>query len=512
MPRYWALQVNPKNYRIAEAVRDHSIGQWLTGRSGISAGDRVAIWKTLGDASGKRGIIALGEVLSDPENVSDSENPYWLNHEMASVASPRVLVRYRTAPNLPLWVGGPADILLQSLAVARAQGGTAFKITESQWQQLIDAAGGWPDAAPDPQLLSIEPPSRVAAAAAERVERLAPGSAPTLIEAQSSSGSSTRRRALIDQVAHLAGDGIARVIDARDGWPGMMQVGLSSGIVTLAVHVGEVGLSHRGRDAVERRFQNPAKGRPISTPAGTLPVLLGVWAGRQRPLLVGMDADVRMSRQTRQSLFIPLSLLEQAEMSGWAERVSGSGELLIAFHPALLPVYVEARRAKVSLPILEMGEIAQAAGLTPSEDASPAERARRLARALVRKGSFSRRVLEAYEGLCAMCDLDLGLVEGAHIYPAQAPASPDEVWNALALCCNHHSAFDHHQVWIEPTSLRIAVHPAILGQAGRNQACRSFVETIRTQLRGPRNAEMAPRGEMLTRRYEYFGDLYRWAT
>jgi hypothetical protein len=322
---------------------------------------------------------------------------------------------------------------------------------------------------------------------------------------------SLRRRALIDQVASLVGLSVCSVIDARDGWPGLIRLQLPSGPVSLAAHVGEIGLSHRDRDNVERRFQNPGKGRPMSAPDGAFPVLLGLWEGPRGPLLVGMEATVRMSRETRQSLFIPLSLLERAEVSGWAEQISGSGELLIAFHPALLPVYVEARRAEVALPTQEMADIAEAAGLMPTGDERPEERARRLAWSLVRRRALARRVIEAYDGLCAMCDLDLGLVEGAHIYPAEAPASPDEVWNALALCCNHHAAFDQHRVWIEPRSREIVVHSEILTQAGRNLACRSFVDTIRRELRQPRRAKLAPRGDMFTRRYQYYGDRYSWA-
>jgi hypothetical protein len=322
---------------------------------------------------------------------------------------------------------------------------------------------------------------------------------------------SLRRRGLIDQLATLVGLSVCSVIDARDGWPGVIRLQLPSGPVSLAAHVGEVGLSHRGRDEVERRFQNPGKGRPMSAPAGSFPVLLGLWEGGRGPVLVGMEATVRMSRETRQSLFIPLSLLERAGANGWAEQVSGSGELLIAFHPALLPVYVEARRAEVTLPFQEMAEIAEAAGLTPTGDERAEERARRLAWALVRKRALARQVLEAYDGLCAMCDLDFGLVEGAHIYPAEAPASPDEIWNTLALCCNHHAAFDRHQIWIEPQSLRIVVHSEILSNAGRNLACQSFVDTIRRELRLPRRPELAPQGDMFTRRYQFYGDRYSWA-
>jgi HNH endonuclease len=512
MPRYWALAVSPRNYRVLEAIHDLKEDLWLTGGSMLSVGDRVAIWQTLGASRGKRGIVCLGEVIGAPKEQTDSDNPYWLNREMASARRPRALVRYQTAPNLPLWVGGAADDLLLSLRVARAQGGTAFTIDESEWARLLEAAGGWLGDTVPGKIGEAPTPPLDAPGTQDRGAR-SPAVKPALIEGRSLPGiGSLRRRDLIDQVAGLVGRSVSSVIDARDGWPGLIQLQLPSGSLTLAAHVGEVGLSHRGRDDVERRFQNPGKGKPMSAPADSFPVLLGLWEGDRGPLLVGMEATVRMSRETRQSLFIPLSLLERAEVAGWAQQISGSGELLIAFHPSLLPVYVAARRAEVSLPTEEMADIAEAAGLMPTGDEAPEERARRLAWSLVRKRALARQVLEAYDGLCALCDLNLGLVEGAHIYPAEAPGSPDEIWNALALCCNHHAAFDQHRVWIEPRSLRIEVHPEIVTQAGRNLACRSFVETIRRELRQPRRAKLAPRAEMFTRRYDYFGDRYRWAS
>lgn len=65
-----------------------------------------------------------------------------------------------------------------------------------------------------------------------------------------------------------------------------------------------------------------------------------------------------------------------------------------------------------------------------------------------------------------MCGLDEGLVEGAHIYPVEAPGSADELWNGLAaLCANHHRAFDLHRVCVVPGNLRVSFHPDLLRAA-----------------------------------------------
>ena len=64
--RYWTLAAHPARYRIVDAVRNLDDDWWTTGGADLHAGDRVAIWKYKGPDD-HRGIIAFGEVLTDPE-------------------------------------------------------------------------------------------------------------------------------------------------------------------------------------------------------------------------------------------------------------------------------------------------------------------------------------------------------------------------------------------------------------------------------------------------------------
>jgi hypothetical protein len=279
-----------------------------------------------------------------------------------------------------------------------------------------------------------------------------------------------------------------------------------------AAHLGPIGLSHRDRDDVERRFQNPGKGRPMSAPEGYLPLLLGIWEQGERPVLVGMEAEARLGRSTRQSLFIPLWLLEQAATSGWSEHHSTSGERIIWFHPALLPAYIEARRSGLSLEPEQVADISEASGLVAPPEETAAERARRGVFSLVRRAGFGQDVVKAYGGRCALCGLNFGLVEGAHIYPVRAPSSPDKVWNGLALCGNHHAAFDHHLLWIEPSDRSVKIHPAMLSAVQEDETTRQFVQVTLPQLRHPESRRDVPRAEMFRKRYEFFDMKYNWVS
>jgi hypothetical protein len=139
--QYGALAANPAVYRVLDAVSDLEVDSWTTKGKDVRAGDRVLIWKYKG-RDPYRGIVALGEVLTDPENRYDVENPYWIRP--APQPDERVRVRYVRPPGLPLWVGGDVDEVFLDLSVSKAQGGTVFLVTQEQWSAVVRAAGGWP--------------------------------------------------------------------------------------------------------------------------------------------------------------------------------------------------------------------------------------------------------------------------------------------------------------------------------------------------------------------------------
>ena len=142
---YWTLAANPVRYRVVDAVHDLNDDWWLTGGADLHAGDRVAIWKYRG-RDDRRGILAFGEVLTDPEmrDLSDDDHSYWIDPD-GTAAALRVRVRYVIKPSEPMWLElAPADSVIRQLPVSRAQGGTAHHITSDQWAQLMTFVGGWP--------------------------------------------------------------------------------------------------------------------------------------------------------------------------------------------------------------------------------------------------------------------------------------------------------------------------------------------------------------------------------
>ena len=141
-PNYWALAANPQIYDIEAAIAELDEDDWTVHNSNVRAGDRVLIWKAKGRTE-HRGIVALGEVLTDAAKTTPlpASRKYHLDVTLISAAERRVRLRYVVPPNAPLWLEDDKSGLLASLAVARATGGSVFRVTSEQWEKIVTLLG-----------------------------------------------------------------------------------------------------------------------------------------------------------------------------------------------------------------------------------------------------------------------------------------------------------------------------------------------------------------------------------
>ena len=72
---------------------------------------------------------------------------------------------------------------------------------------------------------------------------------------------------------------------------------------------------------------------------------------------------------------------------------------------------------------------------------------------LKRHPKFQKGVLKGFEGGCAVCGVQLNVIEAAHIIPVDDPKGADETWNGLALCRNHHRLFDRRIILIDSSAI-----------------------------------------------------------
>lgn len=210
-------------------------------------------------------------------------------------------------------------------------------------------------------------------------------------------------------------------------------------------------LTHGGgahRPKTEYRIQVTGVASIDVTP-GMITLLLGWW--EPASVFAGFDALKHAGRQSRSpSIQIGEEALSQATVRGLVPYNKGNGEIAYAIRPDMLAAYMQdlAILHEIGAQPNEVEAIESPVGETPDDTnvlesvAEPRREVVRSIRAKIRNAQFRQRVLTAYSYSCAMCLIQMELVEAAHIVPVAYPGSRDIVPNGIALCALHHKAFD----------------------------------------------------------------------
>lgn len=157
--------------------------------------------------------------------------------------------------------------------------------------------------------------------------------------------------------------------------------------------------------------------------------------------------------------------LNTAAVDGVATQRKDNDEIAVAFVPSFLADYIADQSAIHGLASSDKDLAAFAKIVAnpakPEAAVAAATAPRRVVLAQVarklREAGFSRRVLRAYANACAMCGVQLRLIDAAHIIPV-AKANNDATSNGVALCALHHRAFDRALVSMDE-KYRIVLNP-----------------------------------------------------
>jgi len=103
-------------------------------------------------------------------------------------------------------------------------------------------------------------------------------------------------------------------------------------------------------------------------------------------------------------------------------------------------------------------------------------------RRTLRENSFKERVLTVYGYHCAVCGLQMDLVEASHIIPVSAPGSTDQTSNGMALCVLHHKAYDKAIITVDNQYHVIMSRSARdrFREIGRDEGMEDFVNRLRS--------------------------------
>lgn len=118
---------------------------------------------------------------------------------------------------------------------------------------------------------------------------------------------------------------------------------------------------------------------------------------------------------------------------------------------------------------------------------------------------FRAKVMRAYDGRCAVCNLGHAqLLDAAHIVPDSHEEGIASVQNGLALCKIHHSAYDHGIVGITP-DLTVEVRADLLDEIDGPMLRHGLQERHGQPLMAvPRLRRDRPRPDLLAQQYSAF--------
>lgn len=210
-------------------------------------------------------------------------------------------------------------------------------------------------------------------------------------------------------------------------------------------------LSHGGgRKRPTNEYRIQFKVTNITQPIGYKTLILGYW--NDVDVFAGFDYSKHKTPKYSASAQIKEEALRKAKVNGFSAQDKGNGEIAIAFTPDFFVEYVKNceqlhsfGESVAEMEILE--EIVANEDIVINDEALN-QIAQKRQEAIIsikkkkRNSSFTRRVLTAYSGKCAVCSLQLKLIDASHIVPVSEEYSTDETRNGIALCALHHRAYD----------------------------------------------------------------------
>lgn len=184
---------------------------------------------------------------------------------------------------------------------------------------------------------------------------------------------------------------------------------------------------------------------------------VGVFAGfdlRKHYGLPGWSSSIQIKKEALQNAYI----------NGFAATDKGNQETAMAFRPDFFIHYLQNLASLhdfgQSSTDLETLNAISANPEINEQDIPVTNRERKTAVVTLRKKlrdvSFRKRVLTAYNSRCAICGMQLSLVEASHIVPVHENGT-EETANGLALCALHHKAYDNSIITVlEDYSIKLS--------------------------------------------------------
>lgn len=162
----------------------------------------------------------------------------------------------------------------------------------------------------------------------------------------------------------------------------------------------------------------------------------------------------RFNKRKTVSLYSRFSIQEEAEKRGIANYKDLNKQSIISFRPEYLGLYLE-NLSNIhilnDLNLLKLINKSDQLNILNEDDVISIDKKKFIIThtRYKRDPAFRNRVYQAYNNKCAMCGIQLELIEAAHIVPHSHEKGTDEVENGICLCSLHHNAYDHSLIYFD---------------------------------------------------------------
>ncbi|MBF2085322.1 HNH endonuclease [Thermoleptolyngbya sp. C42_A2020_037] len=302
-----------------------------------------------------------------------------------------------------------------------------------------------------------------------------------------------RKRALLDLVTRSILECRWNVLylESPDNHPFRLQVYRDDESYRVRIYIWN--LTHGGgsaRPRSEYRIQITGLSTSYFEPEiGGKTLILGWWD--EVGVFAGFDYNKHSGTLgSSPSIQIREQFLRNAHINGFSACDKGNEEIAIAFKPSFFIEYIKNLESlhgfgesEYDLSVLETvaenpyavndGEIESTSWTRQTVIQSVKKR--------LRDSSFQDRVLTAYNYRCAMCGVQLDLVQAAHIVPVSHENGTDETSNGIALCALHHYAYDRGLVFVDE-DYSIELNQSKLDKLrviSRDEGLEEFTEALR---------------------------------
>lgn len=243
----------------------------------------------------------------------------------------------------------------------------------------------------------------------------------------------------------------------------------------------------------------------VSAGTGEVRMVLVYW--EQLEVIVALDPGREQSACRRSRVRLRMSLLTDAYERGLAFGLGSDGCGTVAMLPGLLSHYVCAPRSIHDLAASQ--EIAREMNLILSDAVIQDDTIRAVARRrgtaasgtllAVRASRFRERVLSAYGYRCAICGTRDNGITVLKIIPWTFPGTSDDTSNGLALCPNHHQAYDKALITVN-TAYQVLLSEEKARSLRRDDlhsGIGEFVAALRPVIVLPAEERLRPRRDLL---------------